>query len=253
VRPVRALALLVVGMLLLSACRIDARVNVQVKEDGTGSVRVRVVLDPEAVHAAEAGGTTLADRVRLGDLPAAGWTVVPWARRPDGGAALELRHPFSSPGELTTVMKDLNGANGPLRSVRLLRSSDPVRTKFHVRALADLAGATSGVVEDQQLAANLAAQRVNVAGLDTTLTARLRDALRMNVAVALPGDGTRAWHLAPGTRKVLQTSSSEFDFDRAAWLGLGIVLGGITLGLVFLGEWKARRRRRISGPDGRRS
>jgi hypothetical protein len=248
VRPVRALALVVVGMLVLAACRIDARVNVQVKADGSGSVRVRVVLDPEAVRAAETGGELLEERVRLDDLPAAGWRVVPWVRRPDGSAALELRRPFSSPEELQIVMADLNGADGPIRAVRLRRHRDPVRTTFRFRALADLAGIESGVAGDRQLAANLSVERVDVTGLDAALTSRLRDALRMDVAVALPTAGTRVWHLAPGTRKVLETSSSQFDLGRAAWLGLGIVLGGATLALVFFGEWKARRRRRIAEP-----
>ncbi len=234
-------------MLVLSACRLDARVRVQVREDGSGSVRVRVVLDREAVRAAGAGGTTLEDRVRLGDLPAAGWKVVPWSHRADGSAALELARPFSSPEQLRTVMKDLNGADGPLRSVRLNRTRDLVHTKFRFRARADLAGVTSGIVGDSQLAANLAGQRVDVAGLDAKLSARLRDALRMDVAVALPGGGTTSWHLAPGTAKALEASSSEFDIARAVWLGLGIVLGAATLALVFVGEWKARRRRRVAG------
>jgi hypothetical protein len=248
VRPVRVFALVVCGMFLLSACRIDARVSVQVQKDGSGSVRVRVVLDPEAVRAAETGGTTLEERVRLDDLPAAGWRVVPWTRRPDGSAAVELRRPFSSPKELRSVMAGLNGPDGPMRAVRLRRDSDPVRTTFRFRALVDLAGIESGVAADQQLSANLAGQRVDVAGLDAALTAQLRDALRMNVSVALPGGGTRVWSIAPGTRKVVATSSSAFDLGRAAWLGLGIVLGGATLALVFLGEWRARRRRRMAGP-----
>ncbi len=132
-------------------------------------------------------------------------------------------------------MRALNGAHGPLRAVRLQRSSDPVHTTFHFRALADLAGATTGVVDDQQLAANLAAQRVDVAGLDAELSARLREALRMNVAVTLPGAGARAWFVAPGTRKVLTTSSSVFDLDR-----------------VGLARSRGRARRRDAHPGVRR-
>ena len=247
-RPVRVLALVAVGMLVLSACRIDANVNVRVDEDGSGSVRVRVVLDADAVRAAEAGGSSLEDRVRLDDLPAQGWKVRPWSRRPDGGAVLELRRSFSSPSGLRAAMADLNGSGGPLRNVRLRRGSDPVRTTFRFRALADLAGIRTGVVDDQQLAANLSAQRVDVAGLDAGLTARLKDALRLHVSVSLPGGGTRVWNVAPGSRAVLASSSSQFDLGRAAWLGVGIVLAAATLALVFVGEYKARKRRRLAEP-----
>jgi hypothetical protein len=248
VRPVRAFALVCLGVLLLSACHIDATVRVQVHEDGSGVVQVRVVLDPEAVRAAEAGDSTLETRVRLDDLPARGWTVAPWSRRADGSAILVLRRPFSSPAQLSVVMAELNGPDGPLRAVGLHRGSDPVRTTFDFHALADLAGVESGVASDEQLAANLAAQGVDVSGLDSALSARLRHSLRMNVAVVLPGAGTRAWHLPPGTRRVLETSSAQLDVSRVAWFGAAIILGASALALVFFGGRKARRRGRGGEP-----
>jgi hypothetical protein len=247
VRAVRVLLLVTVAMLVGAACRIDARVDVRVNDDGSGLVRVSVVLDPEAVRAAEARGSTLESQVRLDDLPAAGWTVAPWSRRSDGGARLSIRRPFSSPEQLSVVMAELNGPDGPLRGVRLRRSTDPVRTTFDFRALADLAGAESGVVSDAELAANLSAQRVYVTGLDAALTAQLRDALRMRVAVALPGAGTRVWRLAPGTRTVLETDSSQLEFGRFAWIGAGVVLGAAAWALLIVGERRRRKVRR--GPE----
>jgi hypothetical protein len=241
VRLVRVLLLVTLAMLVCTACRIDARVDIQVHDDGSGAVQVRVVLDAEVVRATETGGSTLEDRVRLGDLPAAGWTVEPWNRRADGSAVLALRRRFSSPEQLEAVMSDLNGPDGPLRAVRLARGTDPLRTTFDFHALADLAGVESGVAGDEQLAANLAAQQVDVAGLDAALTAQLRDALRMNVAVALPGAGTRVWRLAPGTRTVLETSSSQLDPARVAWLGAGVLLAGAAVALVVVGDRSRRR------------
>jgi hypothetical protein len=248
VRPARAFALVFVGALVLSACRIDARVGIRVGEDGSGNVRVRVVLDPEAVRAAEAGGSTLDARVRLDGLAAAGWQAEQWARRADGSAVLVIRRPFSSPEQLSIVMAELNGTDGPLRVVRLRRAAHPVRTTFDFRALADLAGVESGVASDGELAANLSAQGVDVAGLDAALTAQLREALLMNVAVALPGAGTRVWHLAPGTRTVLETSSSQLDLQRVAWLGAGFLFGVGAIALVFFGDRRSRRRRRRTEP-----
>ncbi len=242
-RPVRALALVFVGMLLLAACRIDARVSVHVRDDGSGTVQVRVVLDPEAVRAAEASGSTLEAQARLDDLPAAGWTVLPWSRRADGSAALVVRRPFSSPEQLSIVMAELNGPDGPLQAVRLRRSTDPVRTTFDFRALADLAGVESGVATDEQLAANLSAQRVDVAALDAALTARLREDLRMRVSVALPSGGTTVWRLAPGTRTDLRTSSQQFDLGRIAWLATGILLASAAVVVLVVGARRDRTRR----------
>jgi hypothetical protein len=249
VRPARSFALIVVGMVVLTACRIDTTVSVRVRDDGSGTVVARVVLDAAAVRAAEARGVTLEQRVRVDDLPATGWKVAPWSRRDDGSAALVIRKPFASPAQLTIVMAELNGSSGPLRAVRLRRSTDPLRTTFDFRARADLAGVESGVAGDEQLAANLSAQRVDVAGLDASLTTRLRESLRMRVAVALPGADTRVWRLAPGTRTVLTTSSSELAVARIVWLATGILLAVVAIAVVVVGARRDRRVRRPRPPD----
>jgi len=157
---------------------------------------------------------------------------------------LVLRRPFSSPAQLRIVMAELNGTDGPLRAVRLRRATHPVRTTFDFRALADLAGVESGVASDDELVANLSAQGVDAAGLGAALTAQLRESLRMTVAVSLPGAGTRVWSLAPGTRTALETSSSQLDLQRMAWLAAGFVFGVGAIALVFLGERRSRRRDR---------
>jgi len=64
-------------LLLAAACKVDTTVTVTVHDDGSGVVGVTAVLDPDAVKAAESGGGKLEDRVRLGDLTDAGWTVHP--------------------------------------------------------------------------------------------------------------------------------------------------------------------------------
>jgi hypothetical protein len=61
--------------------------------------------------------------------------------------------------------------------------------------------------------------------------------------VALPGADTRVGHLSPGTRTVLETSSSVLDIRRVAWLGAGLVLGATAIALVVFGERRSRRRR----------
>jgi hypothetical protein len=251
-RPVVLLAVLLAA-LALGACRVDATLSVRVRNDGSGTVRLRVQLDPEAVAAAEAGGVSLEDRVRLDDLPAAGWEVRPWHRRPDGGAVLELRRPFDSPDAFRRVVAELNGDGGPLRSTRIRRSTDPVRTKIRFETTVDLPAVSAGVVDDQELAANLTAQRVDVAGLDASLTERIRDSLGVRVSVALPDGGTRTWTVAPDTRRVLAASSATVDVGRVVLVVVGAVLVVTALTLVLVSEWRARQRRREPPPVGRAS
>ena len=126
-----------------------------------------------------------------------------------------LRRPFSSPGGLRAAMADLNGAGGPIRASGCGGGSDPVRTTFRFRALADLAGIRTGVVDDQQLAANLTAQR-----------RRRRRPRRPAHRRAEGGAAPPRRGLAPGrrheglerrarSRTVLAASSSQFDLGRA--------------------------------------
>src|SRR5919204_4808174 len=97
----RRLSLVVVACaLLLAGCKVDTTLTIDVHDDGGGTVRVRIALDAEAVQNAEAGGGKLEDRVRLGDLRAAGWTVSPWRRARDGGATVTLRKGFADAREL---------------------------------------------------------------------------------------------------------------------------------------------------------
>ena len=80
----RLLLVVVATFVLLAGCKVDTTLTIDVHDNGGGSVRIRVALDADAVQNAQAGGGRLEDRVRLGDLQAAGWTVSPWRRARDG-------------------------------------------------------------------------------------------------------------------------------------------------------------------------
>jgi len=91
----RLLLVVVAACALLAGCKVDTTLTIDVHDNGGGSVRIRVALDADAVQNAQAGGGRLEDRVRLGDLQAAGWTVSPWRRAPDGSATVSLRKDFA--------------------------------------------------------------------------------------------------------------------------------------------------------------
>src|SRR5438105_12656811 len=101
--PKRVLLIALAFLLLLAGCKVDTTVSIKVHKDGSGVVTVTAVLDPDAVKAAEAGGGKLEDRVRLGDLTKARWTVTPWARSADGSAQIVLSKPFRSPAEVAGI------------------------------------------------------------------------------------------------------------------------------------------------------
>jgi hypothetical protein len=240
----RALILLLAASLGLAACRVDTTVAVRVHANGGGTVTVRVGLDPDAVRAAEAGGGKLEGRVRLGDLPAAGWTVSPWARAADGSATLTLSKPFTSPAQVHRIVAELNGLHGPLRDVTLGRSASAFRTRYRFGGVADLAALGTGMTDDQELLVKLAAERVDIGTLDRRLLGQLREAFRMNVRVRLPGGGGRTWTAKPGERAVLRASSSTVDTAHVVGLVVGVSAGVIAVLLLVVGKVRTGRRRR---------
>lgn len=108
----RALAL-AVALTTLGACRIDTTVDVVLDSDGSGTVTLTAVADPEVVEAAPG----LAGDLRLDDLTAAGWVTDGATPTEDGGLRLVATHPFATPAEATAVLAQLSDEGGPFRDL----------------------------------------------------------------------------------------------------------------------------------------
>jgi hypothetical protein len=112
------LLLLTAGVLVLSACRLDVTVDVEMGADGTGTVTVVAVADAELV----AQVPDLVDDLRLEDAIANGWRVDGPTPTDDGGMAITLVHDFHSAEELASV---LNSIGPPLVEMQAARTTDP--------------------------------------------------------------------------------------------------------------------------------
>lgn len=102
---VRATRLLlgVVGVFLLTSCRLDVVVDVVMEPDGTGVVTVEATADAELVEQVP----DLVDDLRLDDAIENGWEVDGPTLTEDGGAQVVLSHPFSSAAELANVLTSI--------------------------------------------------------------------------------------------------------------------------------------------------
>jgi uncharacterized protein YceK len=239
----RRLLIVLFVCLLLAGCKVDTTVTVAVHDDGSGFVRINVALDAEAVQNAETGGGKLEDRVRLGDLDAAGWKVSPWKRAQDGSATLALRKDFTAADDVSGIFEELNGKDGPLRGVTLERDHNVLFTRYKLSGVADLSQLTAGVTADPELAAQLSGQRVDLTQIDQQLNQEIRDAFRLRIRLDLPG-GSKAFTPEPGKRVYLSTSTTELDTTRALLLLAAVVLGMLGIVLLVRGELRSRRRRR---------
>ncbi len=221
---------------LLSACNVDTTVSVRMREDGSGVVRLAALLDPEAVAATEVGGGKLESRIRLDDLAGAGWTVSPWERRSDGSARLELSKPFQRASQVDDVLAELSGPKGPLRDMRFSRDRAMFSTEFRARGLVDLEAVGTGIQDDPELAAALAAQRIDVNALDQSLLDQIHKALRVRTTVKLPGEKARTVVAEPGSRVDLAVSSRVTDTRRVVLTAAAVVLLVAALVVLLLGR-----------------
>jgi hypothetical protein len=242
---VRRLSVLVVALVaVVSGCKVDTAVTIDLHDDGSGVVTVRATLDSEAVSEAEQDGGKLEDRVRLDDLEAAGWTVSPWVRSDAGTAQIELSKPFSSPDKVAGIVAEISGANGPLRDFQATRDSGVVSTNYDVGGAIDLAAIGTGIGADPGLVAALTNQQVDVNTIDQALLTELRNAVSVSVVVNFPdGSSTRVNGLA-GQRVPIDVSTSILNTRRLALLGLAAVLVVLAIVALLVG----RRRRRARGP-----
>ena len=249
-RRLRTLLVPLAFLIALAACRVEATVTVRMRENGSGIVSLRVVLDRAAVRAAEIGNGKLEQRVRLDDLPSAGWTVTPWKRDADGGATLMIRKRFSGPREVAGIVREINGTDGPLRAFSASRTSSTFVTHWKVDGGVDLRLPRVGVATDPQLVAKLTAERVDIPQIESRLASAMKG-VRVHLVAELPDADRREVVAAIGGDAVLRESSQNTDVNRLLMLVGGLALAVIAIMLFVLGELRARRRTRRNKPSRR--
>ena len=228
----------------MAGCKVDATVDVNVREDGSGVVRMSVVADAEAVRAVESGGVPLEQAVRLADLEAAGWAVTPWVRADDGSATLVLVNRFQNVSEVAQIFEDISGTEGPLRNVRATRERGLLSTEYAVKGSADLQNVKTGLPADQELLQSLAGQGVDVNVIDQQLLAQVKSSFGLKVVVRLPGEKPKTFEAVPEKVTAIDATSSVRDNDRLLFL---VAAAGFALLAVLVWIRGGRRRRRPRG------
>ena len=175
--------LCLVGVLVLTGCRIDVTVEVTMEENGSGELTVTVVADPEVVAAAPG----LATDVRVDDLVTAGWRTDGATATPDGGLQLVLTRGFRTPEQATALLSSLNGPSGPLQAILIERAASLREVTFSVRGSGSTDGGLDAFTDADLLAAvggTPYAEQIAAAGAtpDQVLGVRLQ--------LSLPGEIT---------------------------------------------------------------
>lgn len=229
---------MVLAVVVLAGCRVDARVDITMHGDGTGVLRASVTLDADALD--QIGGErAAAQQIRLGDLQAAGWQFSAL----DHGT-ITFTHPFRGQTELAQRLSDLVGPGGVLRDPRITRERGWFSANDSVSLVVDMRAPQTGIGSDADLRARLKAAGLDPASLNAQMASDLRAALHVSVVVHLPDGETRTFDATNGTVTTIQAAHAHRDWDRIVKVGIAIAL--VLLGMMFFlaASVSARRNRR---------
>jgi hypothetical protein len=233
-----------VAVVLLTGCKVDARVDVTLRADGSGTVTARVTLDADAVRRLTEQAP-LDRAVPLGDVRAAGWKVSPWTAA-GGGRTIALSRGFTGEADLSRRLEDLVGTTGVLRAPVITRSRGWLRAEDAIAVTVDLRHLSTGIRSDAEVAKRLVAAGVNVDALDAQLRGQLGKALTVAVTVHAPGGQTKTVQLRAGDQATAAASTSRTYARRIVLLAIGVVLLLLAVLLTAGSLASTRRRRRAS-------
>jgi hypothetical protein len=245
--PVRRVwGVVLVSVVLLAGCKVDARVDVTLQPDGTGTVAARIALDAGAVRRLTSHDGPLARAVPLADVRAAGWTVSKWTTIAGGGEAITLTHAFVGQPDLTRRIADLAGTGGVLRDPRITRQRGFLDSQDAIAVTVDLRHLSTGIRSDAELAKRLSDAGLDVNTLDAQLHSQLVGALHVTVVVHAPGGTSKTVQLVAGGHATVSASTSHTYARRVELLAAGALLLVLALMIMAASMASKSRRRRTS-------
>jgi phosphatidylinositol mannoside-binding LppM-like protein len=254
-------ALIVISVLLLAACRVDATIDVSMGADGTGSITVTAVADADVVRQAPG----LALDLRFDDAKLAGWTVSDPTDMADGGLRIQLTHSFDNPEEATALLQSINGSGGPLHGATLRRTVSTSGTTVSLTGSLRIDGLAA--LSDPDVLAKIGAtpyaEQIAAANLSPN------DAVGITVRATLPGkitsatgtvtDGSVSW-IVPldGSQFALATAAVDDHGTAKIWgiaanVALIALVAWCVVAAAFIAWVVGQRKRRAQhrGPRGR--
>lgn len=250
------LALVIALTLVLSACRVDIRVLVDARDDGSGRIAVTVDIDNQAVALMPG----LVGDLRVDDLLASGWTIDGPTPVNNGGVRVVLAYEFESPAEATRALRQINGPNGPLLDPELKRTVEERDVATTFDATLQFVGGVEAF-SDPDLSALLGeapwsstAAKFGIDPMDAvsfTVVARLPGEIRKSTGTEAEGGVVWSAPLDGSSQKIV-LGTLETKLDGGAWKTIatviGVVLGAwlVLMGLLILLVMFARRRRGVT-------
>ncbi len=203
------------AVIILSACRVDVVIHLDVNANGSGIITLTATADKDIVTAEP----TIATDLRLDDILAAGWKAQKPKPTKDGGLQLVLSHTFPNAATANALLAQVSGPKGPLHDLLITRSGKDTNTTWALAGRLEVTGGLESFVDDKTLGllggAPYAAE-VKRSGLD------LGDAVAITFEAVLPGkilattasvsNGSLTWRVPmDGTSINLASTTENLD------------------------------------------
>lgn len=230
-------------LLILSACKTDVDVVVDVEEDGSGQVAVTVTFDREAADALlDLEGD---EGLRLDDLFQAGWEIVPPEVADDGAVRTTAIKRFGTTEQFAEVMDEISGEGSLFQDFLLTRQKDFATVDYSVTGIISPQGLEA--FADPAIEAVLGRTLLDVA----SEAGATGDDVRVSLAVRLPGtvaeeqsngqtdlaaedDAVRRWEvvLSDAPSDVIMESATN-EVEPLVWRGIAVVAAILTVLVAF--------------------
>lgn len=207
------MALVTAVAIVVSACTAQIEIEIDVAEDGSGTVVAGVGLD----DAARLGIPALSDLLVTTDLVAAGWTVSPPELLDDGREWVRVRKDFASAGELQSVLDELFGPGTVLRDFTIGSGTTATVTRFALDGTVDLADGLA-VFTDPELVETLGGGPlgIDIEAVTAGSAVPPEEAVKVRVVVDLPYGEAERFEVALG--ETLEIRAEATDENRVAQL-----------------------------------
>jgi len=234
---------LVALVVLLAGCNVDARFEITMRDDGSGTLRTTLTVDADAVQRL-GGSTDLAQAVPLDDLRTGGWTISAWTRGASNSETVTLSHPFADQRDLSRRVLDLVGPHGILQSPMVTHDRGWFSSRNALSIVVDVRSPSVDIVHDAPLAARLRAAGVDPALLEAQLAVELKSALHVSVVVHLPDGRTESYDAPPRSVKAVRVAEGGTRWDQVVKFGIGLMLALLSATFFLAAGVGVRRNRR---------
>jgi hypothetical protein len=228
-------------MVMLTGCRVDTKVDVSAKPDGSGVVTVTATADADLVRRSP---NSIIEFTTT-DAVAAGWVTEGIQKPADGTRVIVLSKPFGTPEEADRILAELSGPAGPFSALHLEQSRKFGDVRTTLTGSAGLEGGV-GALSDSAITQLLGGQQPLA-----SLKGPLADQFSVTLTVSFPGTAQTPTEvnvpIDTGKPAAIDMRARALDLRaqaarRNSWIAFGLAVIVVAVFATLAWRWREKRR-----------